>query len=811
MVERDLPKVTLTKGAESSFLAKPNFSKKPAYVKSEKKIWTNLYQLSVLKNEKMYVYSIKFEPEIAEDQTVLKRKLIEYKHDELKKVFGNFYFISGDNFYSTIMVDDPQSFELDYKKTKETYFYTIIRTEEVIAMNFENTSQNKAIKMLYELIIKSIIRGNPDIEYYRNLFVKTNEVQEISSERSRSVKFFPGYDTSVHYLDGKVYLNVAIKNKIISNETCLQLLNGLKKNKATNDTILEYFQGASVKTTYSKKNYVIDELKFDKNPGNVVFNHNGETVSIKNYYKATYGLTISDVKQPLFTVKRKRANDTSDIIYLVPEFCLLAGLDDQLVADRDFMTNLALFTKLDPKTRVEVTNSIQDIMFSKKAKVYEKNGVETILPSANELRLLYEMELLPTSKNSFYASVMTRPVIKCKNKTLKSEADREKVHKGIDLDNWMCVYHKENFKDAESFLATLQSASTVYGITVKEPYWQEESSKSASDWIKSIKAYVKDYQFVLFILDNRKQHMYSDLKKFANNQLGFISQVVKAETIRKKGGMAAASKILLQINAKLGGCTYLVQQPKEVLDQNIMFVGVDSSHIKGRMTAVAMCATINKEHSEYSSDIQLIHEKNKETLIYTVSKFLSTAVKDYFKVNKKLPGGVIIYRQGVSKEQKEFLEKEVENIELFLKGKDIDRLLSDNPIPFNYILVNTKTKFKFFDETAKNNKLMYNNPDPGLLVMDGATDPDIYEFFIQPQQVTQGTATPTNFHVAYGDLKLNQLIPKITYDLCFSYPNWQGPVRVPAPLKNAEKLAKLTAKYTRSELNENIRLGLPFL
>jgi hypothetical protein len=108
--------------------------------------------------------------------------------------------------------------------------------------------------------------------------------------------------------------------------------------------------------------------------------------------------------------------------------------------------------------------------------------------------------------------------------------------------------------------------------------------------------------------------------------------------------------------------------------------------------------------------------------------------------------------------------------------------------------------------------IRYNNPEPGLLILDGVTNRNYFEFFIQPQEVTGGSATPTCFHVAYGNLNLQELIPKLTYDLWYLYNNRQeGAVRVPHVLKSAEKLSKMTAKVTRQQLNKNLKVGQSYL
>ena len=117
------------------------------------------------------------------------------------------------------------------------------------------------------------------------------------------------------------------------------------------------------------------------------------------------------------------------------------------------------------------------------------------------------------------------------------------------------------------------------------------------------------------------------------------------------------------------------------------------------------------------------------------------------------------------------------------------------------------TTYKFF-ETKKNG---FENPQPGLLVLNGVTSRNFFEFYIQPQQVTGGSATPSCYTVAYGNLGFPEIIPKLTFDLCHLYSNWQGPVRVPHVLKSAEKLSKMTAKYTQDEMNENLSKGQAYL
>ena len=284
---------------------------------------------------------------------------------------------------------------------------------------------------------------------------------------------------------------------------------------------------------------------------------------------------------------------------------------------------------------------------------------------------------------------------------------------------------------------------------------------------------------------------------------GYVSQVVKAKTIQKKGAMSICSKILLQINAKLGGISYRAVVDKEVEKLKIMAIGVDSSHSRKR-TGVAMIATINDSFTDFFNKEEIIEEENKKQLQFCVSSFIKEAITAYNKKNKEIPKSIIIYRQGVSIQQKNFLKEEI---------KQIEEVCKNNNILFYYILVNTKTTYKFFEkyEDEENEEEYFCNPESGLLILDGFTNRKYFEFYIQPQYVTEGSATPTCFHVAYGNLNFPEMIPKFTFDLCHIYSNWQGTVRIPNVIKAAEKLSKMTAKYKLDELNPELKKGQAYL
>ena len=150
---------------------------------------------------------------------------------------------------------------------------------------------------------------------------------------------------------------------------------------------------------------------------------------------------------------------------------------------------------------------------------------------------------------------------------------------------------------------------------------------------------------------------------------------------------------------------------------------------------------------------------------------------------------------------------EIEQINDILTGNSPYETIKGLIIPYYYILVNKRATIKFFESSPDSDENdYYENPENGLLVIRKAVRDEIFEFYIQPQKVNSGTATPTNYRVMYGTMNNHDILPKLSFDLCYLYSNWRGPVRIPAPLKYAEKLAKV-----KFGLNDKIKNNLSYI
>ena len=743
------------KETQLTVLGNPKLSNKLSYITNTKDVYVNLFKITLKKNVTLYEYPFTISPEIDDTNEKLRNKIFKRGYNKIRDVYGE-CFQSGNFIYSLKEIKTQQNFQvIFYLKQEYEYNVNVLPFQQQTLIELSNVENEPKIKQSIELMIKDILHSNPNLDFYKNLFVNHNDKKEIIVDKFQ-VNFYPGFTTSFMLTEKGAFLNVTLKNKILAVETILDYLNKEGyQNKKNHEKIRNYLVGRSFKVSYAKKNYIINDITFDKTVEKTEFRYEGNNISIYNYFQQVYQIEIENINQPLIIVKRRDPKGNEVSLYFIPELCHLGGLDDSAVKNGKFMKELAEYTKLIPAERVKKTNqflNLLDCTESKKIKNKKKEIVK-ILPTSKEKIELYGFDIQPVKEN-FTACYMKQPILKTVNgKTIKTNEKIFKILKPIAMKNWLFLYEQHNYNDAEYFWNNLQKASKGYGILINEPEWveMENYSNYYEDWTGTVNDYMKKfkYQFVLFFLD-RKDFLYKDLKIHSLSEKGYVSQVVKTFSIRKNI-MSVCSKILIQLNNKLGGETYRVDFSEIISKLNIMAVGVNSSHIKGKRTGVAMTATINNVFTEMYNYEEIIEEKNKEQLQFCVAKFLKEAVKVFIK-NVGSIDGIVIYRQGVSLQQKFFLENE---------EKQIDSFCKENKIRYYYILVNTKTTYKFF-ETNKS-QTQFANPAPGFLMFREVTNPNLFEFYMQPQQVTGGSATPTCYNVHCGDLNQPEMIMYLTY------------------------------------------------
>ena len=469
-------------------------------------------------------------------------------------------------------------------------------------------------------------------------------------------------------------------------------------------------------------------------------------------------------------------------------------------------------------------------------KIVEKDGkkIENLNSIINDecntsdkKRLEYgiEIEKFSTPVRPYYIRQPTFNNGKNNKLTVKDISRVIPVGRGnMDTDEWICLYAQKEEKISYKLLDGFIKCAKGYGIRFKnnDSNWIPMSSQNPKVWINTVESELKSRKtckFVIFLLSKHMNDLYIPLKNHSFCEKGYISQVIKVKSIiramkSKRGPDSYYSKILLQINNKIGGFNYFLNVDSYINNLKIMLIGIDTSHIWARKnkeleerTGIAMVATKDKNFSKFYSKQEIlvgdVHYASEATRI--ISSFIKEAYAKYVKENKHPPENIIIYRQGIAYNQLIYVEIEV---------KLIREICKELNLHYYYVNVNKRVTTKLFEYNSIKdsiNKGNHKNPEQGLVILDQITNYKKFEFYIQPQKVTLGSATPTYFHVPYGNMNFPELLIQLTYWTTYLYSNWQNAVRVPHVIKMAEKLAYIVAKQTKKEFNENLSDKQAFL
>ena len=111
-------------------------------------------------------------------------------------------------------------------------------------------------------------------------------------------------------------------------------------------------------------------------------------------------------------------------------------------------------------------------------------------------------------------------------------------------------------------------------------------------------------QIVVLFVSPREERLYGPLKRYLINEAGIPSQVIKKRTVSKKGksAMSCASKILLQMNVKIGLPIWkVIKKATYFKDKRVMYGAFSLSKGKNGFT-LGFVGTTNDSSSDIFSE-----------------------------------------------------------------------------------------------------------------------------------------------------------------------------------------------------------------
>ena len=825
---------------------------------------TNLMKLQISEHEqKLCLYSVSLIPELDRNNYSLFAIIQRQIDVELSNHFTRRCF-SGYNLFAS-SPNPPEKFEIQTKVKDIEYIikFTKVGDLDINSINdFEGVNQRK--KSFLEKVIKDILLKNKNtIKFGDDRTIvqlgNKNMLEADPSQRSKET-IFKGYYTSAQITENGLFLLVSNINKHVMETTVYDIIQRMKRDnhklpeQERRKIIQEYFDlHKTVLTTYgSFRAYRIKQIDFDSSPKKNTFNIKEKnniirTVTIFDYYKAQYSITIKDPDQPLLKVERKikrkknnnttqeNENEDNSVIYLVPELVYATGIDQGDKDNSNRSRNIIAKTKMDPNKKIEEIGKIRDLMTSNEGKNYKgKDGNIYKSKSANEIAQEWGINL--GENLNIKGRILPQPkLIYAKNNTVipkNGNFRSSNIYNAarINQNNFAFVYDVRDNLNVRNSLNSLFDKGRMKGMDIQfdrnlkgihnivlSNFSNWENVKSQ---LKNIEMNKSQLRMVIVFLTPALERYYSQLKEFFINSCQLATQFVVSKKLQdQKRAGSIMFNIIEQINIKMGGTNFYIDfRGENILKKNKIYLilGLECKQAKGELI-YTLTSTTNPNLNKTITSFKKC-PNNKDQKEKALKELIDRALNGMKLTGVPHPPDyIIMYRQGGNYVQnKKMAENEVPIITSYLASKKSeDKSFAKYDPKFIYVCCNLKGDLKFFEtksngshSNANNKNINLSNPKSGLCVDSEITQKDKYEFYIQPQYVNQGTATPCHYQVLYEDkdkeneennLKLEEL-QKISFYLSFYYWTWAGAVRVPGALKLSTTAMDFCSRHLGTKL-----------
>ena len=820
---------------------------------------TNLMKLEISKSEqKLCIYSVSILPELAKDNYSLYSKIQRQIDNELNKYFTRKCF-SGNNLFASS--NDPKPV-ITCNATVENIEYAVTfkkvsQMEITEITDFEGENQRK--KSFLEKVIKDILLKNKNTVKFGDdrtiVKIQENNVMYADPNKEDKETIYKGFYTSAQITESGLFLLVLNVNKHVSNITVLEKINNIRNEhkglpeSEIRKVIEEYFiTHKTVLTTL--RTYRIKSIDFDTNPRKTSFNvKDGDrmkTISIEEYYKIQYKVTLKNPDQPLLIAERKtkgkkmskaaekddknkEKNETNNpnnqeepIIFLVPELLYTTGTNTE-TDSKDKRRNIISKTKVDPNKKMEEISKINELMNNNNAPKSYKGKDGKSYPSKTSAEVSREWGINLGENLTIKGRILPQPkllygknqVVSPNNGNFRSGSTFNGVT--LNSNNFVYVYDKRDNSDIRNSLKGLLDKGRSKGLNINSNPNELHgvSLSNFSNWddirrsLNVIEQHAKDLQMTVVFLSSHLEKYYSNLKEYFTNVIKIPTQFVvskKLQDPRRAGSIMF--NIVEQINIKMGGTNFYINFYDNILSKGKIYLilGLELRQVNGGEVDFVLTSSTTMNLNKMITTVRKC-KNNKEEKEKTIFELMQMALKGLRQGGAPHPPNyIILYRQGGNYVQnKKIAENEVPMFNSFLNHmrNTVESFKKVNP-KFIYVCCNLKGDLKFFEKNNKNCM----NPKSGLCVDSHVTQKDKYEFYIQPQYVNQGTATPCHYQVLYEDkdtsepnnnLKIEQL-QLLSFYLSFYYWTWAGAVRVPGALKLATTAMDFFSKHLNSKL-----------
>ena len=608
--------------------------------------------------------------------------------------------------------------------------------------------------------------------------------------------------------DGQVSLTLTVdlRAKIIRTKSVLDSLcegqdpNTFHFNAQRQNQALKVWRNEIVICKYDKKCYSVIDLLFDHSPASIPVA--GLGISHAEYFEKNKGIKLDypNVRPVLAVLGRHNST-----IYFPAELVCGNELEPKLKMQ---LPSISSFT---PRERHDAIEEMK--RFLKPGGQKTKGAGGGLLPALGIV--------LGEERMSVPVRVMALPTIiaagvrvperngKMWAPLLKSANFRVEKGQVVEL-NVIVVYHRSLSKTFSRVFDRLRDIvnrlNAKYQFSLR-PFACVEAGDLERHW-GSVENFFRNNPNIpdnVFVLDfskpaNRSSNdpAYSVVKEMLG-KAGHLSQFVNFNTYDHgnpkdiKKSSIILQGVARQVLSKCGVRIWWVDVPRS-LPLPAIFVGVDVFHAprkynpkeKKRTAKESVAAVVVQVVRSYNSDdcptVELYSETARRDAgkELELGKVLQNALKNAMQVLHVDPQCCIVWRDGVGDATiGQCAEQEVS----FIKGA------FDKDVSMSYIVCQKRISTKFLSVDGRQGM-------PVGTLVDTLQGLEHETFYINGTSPPYSTAKPVRYVVAKRDSSLDALsLSELSWALCHDYPNWSGPVKLPAPVQLAHKLAELAGGF----------------
>ncbi|KAG5683571.1 hypothetical protein PVAND_012844 [Polypedilum vanderplanki] len=355
------------------------------------------------------------------------------------------------------------------------------------------------------------------------------------------LELLPGYITSIRKHEQDILICTEITHKDMRQETLLQILTDFVRRSG--DYRSEFLQDLSN-----------------------TFDMRGTQKSFADYYLERYNIRLKDLHQPLL-ISNPKARDIrggrTDQVILIPELCVATGLTDAMRTNFYMMRAMGEYTRLNPFNRAKVLKE-----FSRR--INQSEASQDVLESFG---LEMERDLVQLGGRV----INPEKIIFGNDRTFQNDKNADWTNairsntmwNAQSLSRWgiVYIYPVRMNSDVIEFMKIFRDVARGQRFEVSEPKEIKLSDDRSGTYAKALEEFCsKDPKFVMIFLPNNKADLYKIIKNITYVKLAIPNQIFCLKTIQPKksnwaGVKSIATKILLQMNCKLGGVPWMIGIP----------------------------------------------------------------------------------------------------------------------------------------------------------------------------------------------------------------------------------------------------------